>query len=59
MVVRKIVEVEMVWTFDSDQCALGYCLGSGGSCDVVVVVAGVYKKTLVNGLWFHLCVNME
>ena len=44
----------MAWTFDSDQCALGYCLGSGGSCDVVVVVACVYKKTLVNGLWFHL-----
>ena len=54
MVVKKIVEVEMVWTFDSDQCALGYCLGSGGSCDMVVVVACVYKKTLVNGLWFHL-----
>ena len=54
MVVKKIVEVEMVWTFDSDQCALGYCLGNDSSCDVVVVVAGVYKKTLVNSLWFHL-----
>ena len=25
MVVKKMV-VEMVWTFDSDQCALGYCV---------------------------------
>ena len=47
MVVKKMVEMEMVWTCDSDQCALGHCNGSGGGYDAVVVAACVYKKTCV------------
>ena len=47
IVVERMVEVEMVWMFDSDQCALGHCVGSGGGCDAVVVAACVYKKTCV------------
>ena len=37
MVVEIMGEVEMVWMFASERCALGHCVDSGGVCDEVVV----------------------
>ena len=48
MVVEIMGEVEMVWMFASERCALGHCVDSGGGCDEVVVAECGTRLALIH-----------